>query len=462
MTVTPAVAALFVTWCFGVALAAVPGWTWPLVPAEAARAAGVLVLAAAVWASSWRPSPARPARPWLLAGLVVAATPPPVVGDVATSTALWLVAGGLVVGVAVKATGLGERLARGLVGRIGGSYGALVSGVVLVGVVLAFVMPSSLGRAVLLTPIVLSLAHALGYRHGTRAYDGLMLATGLVCIVPAMAILPATVPNVVMLGAAEAQFGETLRFFDFLVAHFPGTGMARAAVIAVVIWALYRQPPARTTEPPHAGPMSRKERRLALILFGALALWSTDSLHHISPDWIAVAAAALCFAPPDPIVPIRAWRTVVNVKALVMVAVLVGLGAAVAFSGVAAGLGDWAVTHLPLALEQPGWVNAVVIAGLAMVASVVVTTPGVAAVVTPAAGQLAEASGLPLDTVLMAEVMGYATVVLPYQVPPLVVVMSMAGVPFREGVRACLGVAVGSLVLAWPVTLAWWVWLGLA
>ncbi|WP_404384063.1 SLC13 family permease [Caenispirillum salinarum] len=445
----------------GLGLAALPTLAWPALPPEAVRPIGVLLLAAALRASRWRPWDSGAARPWLLGALAVAAAPASLQHEVATSTALWLVAGGLVIGVAVKATGLGERLARGLVSRIGGSYGALIGGIMVVGLVLAFVMPSSMGRVVLLTPIVLSLAAALGYRHGTRGYDGLILATGLVCIVPAMAILPATVPNVVMLGAAEAQFGETLRFFTFLKAQFPGTGLARALVIALVVWVLYRQRPARAPDAVHPGPMGRRERRLAVILAAALGLWATDSLHHISPAWIAVGAAVLCFLPPDPILPLKGLHRKVNVKALIMVAALVGLGAGVAQSGMAAGLGGWAAETLPLDPAQPGWLNALVIGGLGMAASVAVTTPGVAAVVTPAAGRLAEASGLPLDTVLMAEVMGYATALLPYQVPPLLVAMSMAGVPFRQGVRASLAVAGVSVLVAWPVTLLWWAWLGL-
>lgn len=456
-----AAAARIVAVLLGLPLAALPALAWPALPPEAVRPLGVLLIAAALWASRWRPPEPAAARPWLLGALAVAAAPVSLQHEVATSTALWLVAGGLVIGVAVKVTGLGERLARGLVSRIGGSYGALLGGIMLVGLVLAFVMPSSMGRVVLLTPIVLSLAAALGYRHGTRGFDGLVLATGLVCIVPAMAILPATVPNVVMLGAAEAQFGETLRFFTFLKAHFPGTGLARALVIGGVIWALYRQRPAREAETAHPGAMSGREKRLAVILAAALTLWATDSLHHVSPAWIAVGAAVLCVLPPDPILPLAGLHRRVNVKALVMVAALVGLGAGVAQSGMASGLGGWAAEHLPLDPARPAWVNAVVVAGLAMAASVAVTTPGVAAVVTPAAGRLSDASGLPLDTVLMAEVMGYATALLPYQIPPLLVAMSMAGVRFREGVRATLAVAAVSVVVSWPVTLVWWWWLGL-
>ena len=49
------------------------------------------------------------------------------------------------------------------------------------------------------------------------------------------------------------------------------------------------------------------------------------------------------------------------------------------------------------------------------------TMPGVPAIMTPIAGDLAAASGLPLETILMIPVLGFSTVLLPFQVPPLIV-----------------------------------------
>lgn len=429
-------------------------------PEAAARPAGVALATLGLRAAGWLP-PRAAALPVVLTALLIAAAPVSLVHTVATSTAVWLVAGGMVMGIAVKVSGLGARLARTLVARIGGSYAALIAGIVAVGLALAFVMPSSMGRTVLLTPVVLSLARALGYRQGTRGYDGLILATGLVCIVPAMAILPATVPNVVMLGAAEAQFDVTLRYFDFLVAHGPGTGLVRALVVGLVVWLVHRQAP--RAAPPEAGMgrLSGAEKRLAVILGLALVLWATDSLHHLSPAWIAMGAAVLCLLPPRPIIPARGLERQVNVKALAMVAALVGLGAGVAESGLAGGIGSWAVRVLPLSVDSPGWFDAALVGLTATLVSLLVTTPGAAAVLTPMAGDLAAASGLPLETVLMAEVMGYATAVLPYQVPPLLVAMAMGAVSFKAGARITLCVALASLLLSWPVTLGWWAVLGL-
>lgn len=444
------------------ALLVVPAWLHPgPLPDTALRAMGAALAAAVLWAAGWL-GPWRAAAGWVLTALAVAAAPLSVLREVAFSTALWLVAGGMIVGVAVKHSGLGARLARGLVIRIGGSYAAVILGVVAVALALAFVMPSSMGRTVLLTPVVLSLAAALGYRRDSRGYDGVVLATGMACIIPAMAILPATVPNVVMLGAVEAQYGTTLRYFDFMVHHLPGTGLVRAAIIAAAAWIMYRQKPA--APPPAdgaAGPLTGEQKRLLVILAVALALWATDGLHHISPAWIAVGAAVLCFAPPRPILTAARLKGEVNVKALVLVAALVGLGAGVAQSGIAGGLGGWLIDRLPLDPAPGGMVDAALVAAVAMAVSVVITTPGAAAVVSPLAGRMAEASGLPLDAVLAAEVMGYATALLPYQVPPLLVAMAMGGVPLRRAVRLTVAVAVASVVLAWPASLFYWVAVGL-
>src|SRR3546814_7285151 len=84
------------------------------------------------------------------------------------SPAFWLVFGGLVIGAAVDRTGLGQRIARALVGRFRGGYLSTVTGVVTVCLALGFLMPSTMSRVILLLPIVLALAERLGYPDGSR------------------------------------------------------------------------------------------------------------------------------------------------------------------------------------------------------------------------------------------------------------------------------------------------------
>src|SRR5215469_972866 len=78
------------------------------------------------------------------------------------SSAWWLVFGGSITAMAVQTTGLGRRLADFLFGRVSGPYWHAVAAVAAVTVGLAFVMPSTNGRILLLTPIVLAFAERLG------------------------------------------------------------------------------------------------------------------------------------------------------------------------------------------------------------------------------------------------------------------------------------------------------------
>lgn len=66
---------------------------------------------------------------------------------------------------------------------------------------------------------------------------------------------------------------------------------------------------------------------------------------------------------------------------------------------------------------------------------------GVPAIFTPLAQSLASASGLPLMAVLMIQVIGFSTPLLPYQASPIVVAMAMGRVPQRAALRLCLALA---------------------
>ena len=87
--------------------------------------------------------------------------------------------------------------------------------------------------------------------------------------------------------------------------------------------------------------------------------------------------------------------------------------------------------------------------------------PAVPAVLAPLADQVAEASGFPVFLVLNLIVVGFSTVILPYQVPPFIIGMQLGGVPIRVGARVCFFLAIASLGLILPLDFAWWWLLGM-
>jgi di/tricarboxylate transporter len=170
------------------------------------QAAILVVFAMSAWAFELFPEPSVTLLFFLLAMLFHVAKPGVVFAGF-QSTAWWLIFGGSITAAAVHTTGLGLRLARLLFGRIALSYHAAVAAVAVAAVALAFVMPSTIGRVLLLSPIVGAFADRLGLTPGRPGRDGLIVAMAAASYMPPTTILPANVPNTILLGAAESLYG---------------------------------------------------------------------------------------------------------------------------------------------------------------------------------------------------------------------------------------------------------------
>jgi anion transporter len=444
------------------ALAALGLLVWPpaaFTPAMA-RAAALAVVGIGLWATGAVPEHVTTLALFALA-MLTGAAPAAVVFSGFASSALWLIVGGLVIGIAMRHTGLGERLAGGLAAVFPRSYPGLVGGMILVGVALAFAMPSSAGRIVLLVPVAVGLADAVGLHRGSAGHTGLLLAAALGNFVPSFAILTANLPNMVLAGAAETQYGIALTYGEYLLLHFPVLGVVKGLVLFALILALFPARLARdaTRTAAARGPVSSAERELAAVLAGALALWTTDALHHVSPAWVSLAAAVWCLRPGSRLVPERAFPEHLGHGTVFFVAGILGLAAVVAHSGLGATLAGWLGGQLGLAPGAPGR-NFAALAALGTLIGAVTTLPGTPAVLTPVSGALAGAAGLPVETVLMSQVLGFSTVLLPYQAPPLVLALHLSGVPHRAAAILCLALAALTALVVLPLDYLWWRLLG--
>lgn len=446
-----------------VAALALALYGWPgvvgLEPALA-PAAAVVLLAIGLWATG--------ALPFHLTSLglfvlvtVLEIAPPAVIFAGFASTALWLVFGGLVIGAAIQSTGLGRRLARLVVGHLHGSYRRVIYSTVALGTGLAFLVPASMGRIVILIPIFVALADELGFARGRRGRTGILLAVAFGTVLPAMAILPANLPNMVLLGVAETLYGIRISYGAYLVLHFPVLGLLYALLLAELICRLFpdRAPDRRAVAPAAGPPWSAGERRLLAILIGALALWATDSLHGISPGWVALTAGVLCLLPIVGVVDVKTFETATNFGVFFYVAGLLGTISLIDASGLAAELGGAALAWLPLGPGASATNFAALIAAGSVV-SLVTTHPGVPAVLGPLASEMAESTGLPLLSVLMTQVVALSATLLPYQSAPLMVAVQLADVRLGPATRLSLLLGTLTFLLLAPLDYLWWQWLG--
>lgn len=447
-----AAAALLIVPSLGLA----PYWLDPAM----ARAGGLTLFTLSGWALVVFPEFFTALCFYLIAMLFHVA-PASVVFSGFASAAWWLIVGGLVVGIAIERTGLGRRLARALFGRLNGSYTQAVAAVAAASVALAFLMPSTMGRVLLLLPIVTALSERLGFAEGSRGRTGLVMTAALATYVPSCGILPANVPNTVLLGAVEQLYGVRLTYGSYLLWNFPAVGLGYVALLVPLVAHFYRDTPKPRTAGDAPARLTRDERVLAWILGLALVAYATDFLHGVSPAWISLAAGVACLAPGIAIVPAKTFSERMSLAILVYVAAIIGVGAVVAHSGLGARL---SVLLIEWAQLEPGAdiYNLAVIFALSVLTGVATTLIAQPAVLAPLAADIAKAADLPLMTVLMTYVVGFSVILFPYQSGPLVVAMQLGGVSTRQGVRITLAMGGCSIAILAPLAYLWWRVLGLA
>jgi di/tricarboxylate transporter len=167
----------------------------------------------------------------------------------------------------------------------------------------------------------------------------------------------------------------------------------------------------------------------------------------------------LCFLPPLSLVTPADFSARINVPMLIYIAGILGLGAVVADSGLSAAVSTRLLSWASL---SPGHdlSNVAALSAIGAGLAALTTATGVPAVLTPLAQEFATATGLPLITVLMLQVVVFSTVFLPFESPPIMVALHLGGVGPRAASKLCLSLAAVTLVVLLPLDYLWWRLLG--
>jgi len=423
-------------------------------PVTVMHAAALLILTMGLWATGVLPE-SLTALIFFALAVLLEVSKPEVVFSGFTSGTLWLVLGGLVIAEAVRTTGLGERIARVALGTRTWSYPQLVSAAVLVAVALAFLMPATVGRILLLVPILSAVAERHGLPPGSRGYTGVLFATIVASFQCGTAIMPANAPNLVLAGAAETLYGVHLIYAEYLWAQFPVMGVIKGALIVILVCWVFPAKTQGNVEAAEIRPMSAKEKRLTIILLVSLGLWVTDFLHGIRPGWIALAAAIIAMLPRIGAVPVTLFQERIKFGSFFYIAAVLGLGAVMLDSGFSKAFGNvmLGVVELRHGADAANFISLSVLSTLA---SMIVTNPAQPALLAPLAGAFAEATGWSIKAALMTSAVGFSTLLLPYQAPPVVVGMQQCGLRVRDALRLTVPLALISVFLLIPVHYLWW------
>jgi di/tricarboxylate transporter len=309
-------------------------------------------------------------------------------------------------------------------------------------------------------PIVLALAERLGLPPGSNGHTGLVMTVASASYMAPATILPANIPNTVLLGASESLYGIKLTYGPYLLLHFPILGALKTCALVWLVCRIYPEPrPLQLTDDEERPTDPRRQRRLTCVLAASLLLFATDFWHGVSPAWISLGAGILCLMPFMDLVGTKLFSEKMNLTPLIYVAGFLGLGAVVTESGLGRRFSEALLDISHLTPGHPT-TNLAILVAIGAGIGALTTLPGLPAVLTPLAADFARASGLPLPSVLMLQVVVFSTVFLPYQAPPMMIAMHLGGVRVRAATKLCLALAAVTVLVLFPLDYLWWRLLG--
>jgi solute carrier family 13 (sodium-dependent dicarboxylate transporter), member 2/3/5 len=243
----------------------------------------------------------------------------------------WFLLGAILFGTMASKSGLARRLAYLVTLRIGTSYSRLLLALIVSDFLLTFLVPSGMARVTIMAAVAIGLIDAFGVGVGSNIGRGMFLILTYTAGVFDKTII-AGAAAITGRGIIE-NFGHTeVLWSRWLVAYLPSDIATILVAWRLTLW-LY--PPENTFLPGgrqylreelrRAGPWSLMEKKSLALMLGAIALWATDFLHHISPSMIGLGVGLLATLPFLNILKIEDLRQL-NFLQLFFVAAAVSMG----------------------------------------------------------------------------------------------------------------------------------------
>ena len=272
------------------------------------------------------------------------------------NTALALVAAALFLAAAMMTTGLDKRIALVILSRVGTETRHVIMGTILVGFVLAFMVPSTTARVSCIVPIMLGIIAAFGVSKRGAFASMLMITTTQTASIWNVGIKTAAAQNMVAVGFIEKTLQKSITWLEWFIAAAPFGVLMSVALYFVMA----RMMPPEVKEVPGGreairksladlGPMKASEKKLLAISLILIGFWATEGvLHSFDTSSTTVAAIALLFLPGIGIMTWKQAQPIIPWGTIVLFGIGISLGTALLQTKGAVWLADLVVAQFGL------------------------------------------------------------------------------------------------------------------
>lgn len=373
--------------------------------------------------------------------------------------ATWLIGFGLLMGEATRQSGLANWAGTQITARSLSdspktrpirTYKRLLLALSIGAHALAFLIPSSLVRILIIAPILTETSELFDDR---SARVGLFLGPAFATFYGSAGILTADLPNIMLTGFGDSIADHNVSWTEWLLHMYPVMGLTRVLLVCVVVYYLFQPDPSSSFDLPTETQdnASRTERRMLTVLLVGAAIWATDFIHGFHPVIGAITVVVLAFLPR---VGVTDFESVgeTDFSILFFIAAVFAIGDGLAYTGFTEDAADYLLALIPTDASLA--VVLAVIFAITFLLTFLMEGLAVASVLTPILIPYAEAAGLPLTPVLMAETLALSSYFFPYQSAVLVVILVEGTADTGEVIRTTVACSLATIIILFPLQLA--------
>ncbi|MGO9139470.1 MAG: DASS family sodium-coupled anion symporter [Syntrophales bacterium] len=383
-----------------------------------------------------------------------------------------LVGGALFIAAAMMQTGLDKRIALSILSKIGTKTNRILIGVIFVGFVLSFFIPSTTARVACLVPIVMGIILALDVDKKSKFASVLMIATAQADSIWNVGIKTAAAQNMVAVGFIDKLLNKQITWLEWFIAAAPF-----AAIMSVVLYhVLMKVMPPDTEEITGSqetiakalsdlGPMKLNEKKLFAVSLTLLFLWSTEMiLHNFDTASTTLAAVAIMLMP---VVGVMTWKEAqakIPWGTLMLFGIGISLGSALLSTKAAAWLAKMIVTWFGIQTMPALIILAVLAAFLIIIHLGFASATALASAMIPiviSVLQEVKMAGLSVwgMTMILQYVVSFGFI-LPVNAPQNMVAYSTETFEVKDFMRTGIPLTIIAYLLILLLGATYWKWLG--
>ena len=390
-----------------------------------------------------------------------------------SNTALALVGGALFIAAAMMQTGLDKRIALFVLSKIGAKTNRVLAGVIVVGLILSFFVPSTTARVSCMVPIVMGIIVAFGVNKKSKFAGVMMIAVAQADSIWNIGIKTAAAQNMIAVGFIEKQLGAYITWMDWFIAAAPF-----AVIMSIVLYhLLLKIMPPETNEVAggkeaivraiaELGPMKIGEKKLLIMSVILLFFWSTEKiLHPFDTSSTTIAAIAIMLLPNIGIMTWKEAQAKIAWGTLILFGVGISLGSVLLSTKAAAWMAKFIVIGFGLQNMPTLAILAVLSAFLIIIHLGFASATALAAAMIPILISILQGITLPgINVVGMTMILQYVVsfgMILPVNAPQNMVAYGTDTFEVKDFIKVGIPLTIIGYLLILLFGATYWKWLGL-